>query len=91
MKRVSKRSYLVRLNSGRQYRRNCFRIQVKHVGVNEIYDDDDCSYDECSTIGGEVEGYLVDAVVEREASQEHKSGRIVRPSVWHKDYVVEKN
>ena len=53
--------------------------------INEIYDDyDDCSYGECSTIGGEVEGYHRDAVVEREASQGQKSGGIVRSLVWHK-------
>ena len=42
-------------------------IEVKSsAGVNEIYnDDDDCSYDEGPTIGGEVEGYHRDAVVKR--------------------------
>ena len=91
MENKETRPYLVRLNSGQQYRRNRFQIQVIPVGVNEIYDDDDCSNDECSAIGGEVEGYHGDAVVEREASQGQTSGRIVRPPVWHKDYVVEKN
>ena len=91
VKRLGERSYLVRLNSGRQYLRNRFQIQVRPGCVNEINDNDDCCYHECSTIGGEVEGYHGDAVVEREASQGQKSGRIVRLPFWHKDYVLEQN